>query len=387
MKVVERVRYGDKQGDGSLIRYEGVAMWYSVYCQRGREHRRSTHTTDLKKARKVHKSYLDKLAGEREGGKPLATPQDAKVTVGVLLDNLERSDRLRGVNANAKYHALPVRAYFGETRAVALAPAAVDRYIEVQKAEGYAAASINHQTGLLRRALELAHRDGVLPGVIHVQRLPVNNRRTGFFERADLDPVVAKLPDYLQDFARAANLLAWRKGELVNLKWADIVGNEIRLWNSKNGHGRTIVIAADLRAIIDRRWQAREWKDKQGITHVSEYVFHRQGKRVGDYRKSWATACIAAGLYEVVGVKPDGTQVKKKTRRFYDLRRSGVRNMIRAGVHERVAMDVSGHRTRSVFDRYNITNEADLRTAVQRTSDYNAAQPTQRNVVPLRANG
>jgi integrase len=387
MKVIERARYGDKQGDGSLIRYEGVATWYSVYCQRGQEHRRSTHETDLKKAKKIHKSYLDKLAAEREGGKRLATPQDAKVTVGMLLDNLERVNRLRGKNAKAKYHALPVRAYFGEMRAASLTPAAVDRYIEAQNAEGYAAATINHQTGILRRALELAHRDGVLPSVIHVQRLPVQNARTGFFERPDLDTVIKSLPDYLQDFTRCANLIAWRRGELTFLKWSDVdrPGGVIRLRpeHSKNGHGRTVVIEGDLRAIIERRWQAREWKDKAGTTHVSDYVFHRQGEPVGDFRKPWAAACIAAGLYRVVGVKPDGTEVRKPTRIFHDLRRSGVRNMIRAGVHERTAMAVSGHRTRAIFDRYNIVSEADLRTAMQRTSEYNA-QPTQTNVVPLR---
>jgi integrase len=389
MKVIERVRYGDKQGDGTLIRYEGVATWYSVYCQRGQEHRRSTHETDLRKAKKVHKSYLDKLAAEREGGKPLATPQDAKITVAVLLDHLERADRLRGKNNEAKYHALPVRAYFGETRAVSLTPAAVDRYIEAQKAEGYAAATINHQTGVLRRALELGHRDGTLPSVIHIQRLPVQNARQGFFERADLDAVVAKLPGYLQDFTRCANLIAWRKGELKSLTWSDITGAEIRLRpeHSKNGHGRTVIIDGDLRAIIERRRRAREWKDEQGTTHMSEYVFHRRGAGVGDIRKSWASACIAAGFYRVVGVKPDGTEVKKPTRLFHDLRRSGVRNLIRAGVHERVAMSVSGHRTRSIFDRYNIVSEADLRTAMQQTSDYNNAQPTQTNVVPLRASG
>jgi integrase len=387
MKVIERVRYGDKQGDGSLIRYEGVATWYSVYCQRGKEHRRSTHETDLKKARKKHKEHLDKLAAERQGGKPLPTPQDAKITVGALLDNLERADRLRDKNAEAKYYALPVRAWFGDTRAVSLTSAAVDRYIEAQKVEGYAPASINHQTGVLRRALQLGHRDGALPSVIHVQRLPVRNARQGFFERADLDKIVAALPDYLKDLTRCANLIAWRRGELTSLKWADVIGGEIRLRpeHSKNGHGRTVVIEGDLRAIIDRRWQAREWKDKTGTTHVAEYVFHRQGERIRDFRDSWASACIAAGFFRVVGMTADGTEVRKPTRLFHDLRRSGVRNMIRAGVHERTAMEISGHRTRTIFDRYNIVSEADLRTAMQQTSDYNKAQPTQNNVVPLRA--
>jgi integrase len=134
----------------------------------------------------------------------------------------------------------------------------------------------------------------------------------------------------------------WRRSEVATLQWLDVnlPSREIRLRSahSKNKRPRVVKLGSDLLALVERRAGDRRLD--------YPLVFQQGGHPLGGFRKHRAAACTAAGFAGTL---------------FHHLRRSAVRNIVRAGTPERAAMRISGHRTRSVFDRYDITSEADLR--------------------------
>jgi integrase len=357
--VIEKVTVG-KRGDGSLIRVEGQPNWFSLISVRGKQHEISTGTPDLKPAKRFHRQKLEELAADRQGLKQFTTPQHRQLQFGSLLDDLVSDYRVRRVKSlgSVLSHLKPVRDHFGDWRALDVNYRAIEAYITKRRENEKANATINRELELLRRALRLAHDRQLLPSIPKVRVLSENNTRQGFFERPDLEAVVAVLPDSLRDFTRFAYLTGWRKGEIIPSN-----GPTLTEMPAPSGsvprRQRPAEAARSCSRVIspnwfDRRWEARLFQ-KNGNVRVSALVFHRDGEPVGDLRKAWATACHAAGV-------PD--------KLFHDLRRTAARNMVRAGVPERVAMAVTGHVTRAMFDRYNIVSEDDLRMAAQKTTMY-----------------
>jgi integrase len=351
------------RGDGGIYQRTGSAVYWCSYYLRGKQYRQSTGQTDEKKAQKFLKAKLKEVHADEIGARSFVAPKQQRLTVGELLDALEGDYKLRGKDsAQFKSHLKAVRNYFGDWRAVDVTAEAVDKFIAgllegTTEQSGKAPATVNRSTQLLAQAYALAIERRNLATAPHVRHLSERgNARQGFFADYEFRAVVENLPDYMKDFARFGYLTGWRRGEIASLRWEDVDGDVIRLRgeNAKNGEGRSITLDGDLAEVIERRKDARQVETDSGVM-LANLVFHNDGQPVVDFRKSWATACRMAGC---------------EGKLFHDFRRTAVRNMVRAGVPERVAMSISGHKTRSIFDRYNIVSERDLRDAMQRTQDY-----------------
>ena len=171
-----------------------------------------------------------------------------------------------------------------------------------------------------------------------------------------------------------------------------MLANEITLWpdEAKNDSGRTIPIPAPLRVML---------VEQRARRHAEcPYVCFRVDRRghavkIGDYRKAWQSACVRLGLGTMEPVRdrvtgavvyaksrPDRLHAKPKMklkyegRKFHDTRRSAVRHLDRSGVSEVVARQIAGHKTRSVYDRYNIVSKADLAEAARKLAVHHESE-------------
>lgn len=279
------------------------------------------------------------------------------------------------IEARYRLHITPA---LGKKKAATITTAQLNSYILKRKAEGAKPGTVNRELEAIRRAYKLALAGRKIHHMPHIPRVKENNVRQGFFTRDEVDRLCRHLPAPYDAFTLFAFLTGWRKDEIRNLKWAnvDFIAGVIRLepGSTKNGEGRSFPMSDELRVLLAETKRRATASANDAPRTASgmvaqrmpatakqfpvDYVFAVAGRPILEFRKNWKTACHKAGLPCIYSTEG---KLLKAVRIFHDLRRSAVRELVRVqGLSEREAMMLTGHLTRSVFDRYSIVNERDL---------------------------
>ena len=361
------------RGQGRTFQ-RGEKWWISYYGpdpETGRSVEYRESAGDEKAADKLLTQRLREVGAHKLGARMFQGPRHERVTVEELLKDLQADYEMRGRKSlpQLKSHLKHVRDYFGMDRALAVTTDRITRYILARQGESVAPATINREVECLQSAFSLAAKANP-PKLAFLPRfpsLPEQNARQGFFERGEFEAVMSNLEDQdIKDFCEWFFFTGMRPGETKALTWADFSRDTwtIRLQgkDAKTGQPRSIALEGPLRAIIERRIQVRRLD--------CPFIFHRKGARLGEFRKTWKSACEAAGL---------------PNKLVYDFRRTAVRNMTKAGVPRNIAMKISGHRTEAVFERYNIGTDDDIREAMARTVAYVESLPVENKVVQFNS--
>lgn len=333
------------RNSGSVFQ-RGRIHWIKYYKD-GRPFRESSGSEILADAERLLKRRQGEIVTGSFAGLGPERIRFKDLAEAVLEDyRINGKTSLHDVTQRLRDHVLPA---VGEVRAADFGTAQVKRYISQRKLEGAANSTINRELAIIKRAFRLAAQNDP-PRVARVPYIPSlaeNNVRKGFLSQDKYRDLRDALPETLRPLLVVAYYTGARLGELLWLKWeqVDLQAKRITLepGTTKNKEGRTLPVYGEMaqwllmqRTIQDERFPNCPW------------VFHRNGQRVATVFKNWRDACEKADLAGLL---------------FHDLRRTAIRNMVRAGIPEKVAMLISGHKTRSIFDRYNIVNDRDLTDA------------------------
>lgn len=346
MGSIYRPKYRDRRGMERTS-----AIWWIQYYRRGKKIRESARTTDATEAR----ALVKQREGDATRGRTTRS-MERKVLFAELAELVEKDyklNRYRSLVDIELRHRLHILPFFGNMRANRITEADIDDYILLRRREGAKNSTINRELVTIKRAFNLGIQKHIVSDRPHITLLDEDNVRQGFFEREQYLAIRRHLPKHVQAIADFAYVTGWRRNEILGLQWrqVDFKAGTVRLepGATKNREARQFPFTSDLREVLERQKAKTDALAESG--RICPWVFHHDGKPVGEFKRSWTTACIRAGV---------------PGRLFHDFRRTAVRNLVRAGIPERVAMTMTGHKTRSVFERYNIVSEADLREAAAR---------------------
>jgi integrase len=317
-------------------------IWYVTYYVDGIQKQESTGSTDLQYAVK----FLNKRRAEADAGD--LCPENP--TTGQLLQLVKADYSLneRRTNTLDGLIRLHLKA-LSKIRASALSTTDLNRYKTKRLAEGAAPSSINRELEVVRRGFQLGfdHKPKLVAGIPKIEKLEEDNVREGFLEHEDYLRLRSFLPHHQQLLLVMGYSWGMRRGELLKLRWnqVDFRAGVVKLerWQTKTKKAREAPLFKEV-----RMWLEMAPRD-------AETIISYAGQSITEIKRAWNTARLAAALPKLL---------------FHDLRRTAVRNMVRAGIPEKVASEISGHKTRSMFDRYNITDHRDIVNAGKALESY-----------------
>lgn len=344
--------------------YKRGKVWWIAYVRNSQQF----CETSRNKATGSKGTHADavRLLQLREGDVAKGLPVSPEIGRMLFSDALQdvlrdqRANERRAVDSTERRIKLHLLPYFGTRRISEVTTTHVRAYVEHRREEGAVAATINRELSVIRRAFRLAYRAGNILAVPHLEFLDESrNVRQGFLEPADFLRVHASLtPQVYADAAALAYVTGWRvASEVLPLTWSqvDLRGKLLRVnpGTTKAGEGRQFPITSALDKILKRR--------KKAPVEGCALVFHEGGKAIHRRRfhRQWTEACAAARL---------------EGRIPHDMRRSAVRNLERLAVPRKVAMQMVGHRTESIYRRYHIVAESDIHAAGAKLDDFAHAE-------------
>ncbi len=343
------------------LNVSGLALLQISYWNGWRQVRESAGTTDHAEAVKTLQRKLGEIAVGKSAG---AERVRISALLQLVVEDYRLHDRADLHEAEQRVNRL-LKPEFGHLRAAAFTTKALNAYIARRQKEGRQNSTINRELALLRRSFRLGyeHDPQLVFRLPVIKMLPEDNVREGFLEADKYRLILAALTDEIKPVFVVAYHLGMRTGELLAIKrsWVDLEeGSDLR--ERPRDEESQSENCSDLRRHETVARDAFEPRPNR-VTEV-RLALSREGKPVKDFKADWAKACESAGVPDLL---------------FHDLRRTAVRNMIRAGVPEKVAMQIPGHKTASMLWRYNITDARDIKEAGKRTERYLEAQRGQQH--------